>query len=176
MSAVYWARTVPDELRAHDTMIDPDYSDIFFGTVATPVELTPAWIRSVLSNAPARLRLALGLALLTQRYVLGLQLERGRTADHLIGWSIADRGDHWFRLEAASRLGRGHLVFHLDGRRLAMATFLRHDRWVGRLIWAPVSLGHRAVGLALVRYATTWTGSQESSSTAWEPPRRHPAF
>ena len=150
MARVRWLNEVPPEIRSHDTLAHADYEDMFYGP-AKPLDMSPeAWTRN-LQRAPARLLLVLRMALLAQRRILGLRLQRPST-QHPLGWKLAERGDHWFRLEAASWMGEGHLVFHRDGRHVSVATFLRYDWYIGKLIWAPMSYGHRMVGLALLGY------------------------
>jgi hypothetical protein len=42
---------------------------------------------------------------------------------------------------------------HADDEQLSFASFIRYDRWLGKIVWPPVSLIHRQVALALVRSA-----------------------
>jgi hypothetical protein len=90
---------------------------------------------------------------LIQRVALGLRLKRQASPDHVLGWKIAGRGDHWMRLEAASWFLTGHVLVHVDHDQLSFATFVRYDRPVAALIWPPVSLIHHQVALALMRSA-----------------------
>lgn len=152
MSPVHWLREVPAEIRAHDTLVGANYEDIFYGLAIDAVDMSPeAWARSFY-GAPARLRLVLRLAHFTQRRVLGMRLNRD-SPHHFLGWELAARGDHWFRLEAISWMGEGHLIFHRDRQRVSVATILRYDRRIGKVIWVPVSRLHALVGLLLLRYA-----------------------
>jgi hypothetical protein len=67
----------------------------------------------------------------------------GGSPDHVQGWRIAGRGDDWIRLETASSVMTAHAVIHLEDGRLSLALFLRYERAIAALIWAPVSLMHR---------------------------------
>ena len=168
MSSVHWERSVPDEISGHDTLVNPDYADVFFGWVAAPTVRSPeAWARALIQDAPLRLRVLLRVAVLVQTNLLGLRLSRRPSPDHFLGWRIAARGDHWFRLEAASWFGVAHLVFHFDRRRVSVATFIRYDHRLSRLIWLPVSYGHRHVGLAILRYAVSAPSLRMSPQAAW---------
>ena len=59
-----------------------------------------------------------------------------------MGWKIADRGDSWIRLEAASWFLTGHVLVHVDNDQLSLASFVRYDRPLATLVWPPVSLIH----------------------------------
>ena len=160
MSEVHWLREVPAEIRVHSPLTPLGYEDFFYGP-SRPIEMSPeAWARA-LHSAPVRLRLVLGIAVFTQRRVLGLRLGR-HSAERLFGWTVAERGDHWFRLEAVSWMGEANLLFHRDERHVSVATFLRYDRRIGKIIWTPVSHGHRRVGLALLGYVLNTAASRAS--------------
>ena len=146
-----FSRDVPAALRALDTLVDPDYADVFTATAPEPPSRPlDAWLRSVLSRSPSAVS---RLPFHVQRHVLRLRIDAGPSEDRLIGWPIAARGDDWVRLEATGPLMTGHLVFHADGRHLALATFVRYEHPSARLVWPPVSLVHRQVGLAFIRRA-----------------------
>jgi hypothetical protein len=140
---------VPAALRALDTLVATDYADVFTATAAEPAPRPlDAWLGSVLSRRPSGLdRLPFEI----QRHVLRMRLDRDSAEERLLGWPIAARGDDWLRLEATGPLMTGHLVFHADDRRLAMATFVRYEHPLAPLVWRPVSLLHRQVGLAFLR-------------------------
>jgi hypothetical protein len=104
----------------------------------------------MLKGVPRGLLLAVPLI---QRVVLGLRLELRHSPEHVIGWKIADRGEHHVRIEAASWFLTGHVLVHVDDSHLSFATFLLYDRPLAALVWPPVSLVHRQVVLALVRSA-----------------------
>jgi len=157
MAQLTWQREVPATMRRLDTLPDPDYADLFT-TVADRAPQGPAlrWLRELVGTAPLQVRVVLGVAVLVQRTVLGLR--PARTADSrrgLLGWRVTGHGDDWVRLEASSSLMTGHLVYHLEGRRISFATFVRYDRRVAAYVWPPVSRVHRLVGLYLLRYART---------------------
>jgi hypothetical protein len=88
-----------------------------------------------------------------QRVFLGLRLKLRPSPDRLLGWKIADRGENWMRIEAASWFLTGHVVMHVGEGQISVASFIRYDRRPAAYIWPPVSLIHRQVVLALVRSA-----------------------
>jgi hypothetical protein len=144
-----FSRDVPAALRALDTLVDPDYADVFTATATeAPERPLEPWLRSVLAGVPNGLS---RVPFHVQRSVLRLRLDPRPSPDRLWGWAIAGRGDDSLRLEATGPLMTGHLVFHADGRRLAMATFVRYEHRLAALVWPPVSLLHRQVGLVLMR-------------------------
>jgi hypothetical protein len=150
-SNVRWSRDVPDAIRSLDTLADPDYADIVTATVSKTPQRTPEeWVRVALQGMPRGLLLVVPPL---QRIVLGLRLERRRSPDHVLGWKITHRDEHQMRLEASSWLLTAHIVGHIDEGVMSFATFLRYERAPAALIWAPISLIHRQVALALVRSA-----------------------
>jgi hypothetical protein len=104
----------------------------------------------LLGDVPVPLRVLVPVA---QRLLLGLRLQLQPSPDHLLGWKIADRGDNWVRIEAASWFISSHVIFLADGGQLSLASFLRYDRRIAALIWPPVSLIHRQVTVAMMRSA-----------------------
>lgn len=148
-----WRRGVPAAIRALDTLVDPDYTDVFTAEAReAPPRPLDRWFRSVMNGVPGGLR---RFTFLAQRGLLGLRLDPRPAPDRLIGWRFAGGGDDWFLLEATSWMLTGHVVFQADGRHLSFATFVRYDHAAARLVWPPVSLIHRQVGLALMRYAAS---------------------
>jgi hypothetical protein len=162
-STVRWRREVPEAIRSLGALANADYADI----VTATVDETPAdpdqFIRAVLKNLPRGLVIFIPFV---QRVFLGLRLELRPTPDRLLGWKIADRGENWIRLEAASWFLTGHVVMHADEGLLSFASFIRYDRRIAALVWPPISLIHRRVALALVRSAIRAQYQDPASSHA----------
>lgn len=151
---VTWRRDVPEAVRTLDTLAEPDYCDVFTATSGRGGDVSAdRWLRGLTRDAPVRIRLVLGLARSVQRTVLGLRPEPGPRGDLVMGWRLAERHHDWLRLEAASWFMTGHLVLMVDGPQVSLATFVRYERRAGALIWPPVSVLHRVVGLVLMRHA-----------------------
>ncbi len=151
ISTVHWQREVPEAIRSLHTLARSDYADIVITTVSqTPSRTPEQWIRTALSGLPRGLLLFVPFV---QRVVLGLRLELRPSPDHVLGWKIADRGENWIRIEAASWFLTGHVIVHVDHGRLSFASFVRYDHRVAALVWPPVSMIHRQVALALMRSA-----------------------
>jgi hypothetical protein len=148
---VAWQRDVPESIRSLGGLANPDYLDLFTATTnKAPEKPAEAWARVVLESAPYYIDLGVFVA---QRLLLGLRLGPRRSPDYVIGWKIAARGHGWVRIEAASWMMTASLVFKVDEVGLSMAVFLRYDRRMAALVWPPISLAHRKVGLALMRRA-----------------------
>jgi hypothetical protein len=147
-STVRWRREVPDAIRSLGALANADYADVVTATITeTPADLEQL-IEAALKGVPRGL---LVLIPFVQRVFLGLRLQLRPSPDHLLGWKIADRGENWIRIEAASWFLTGHVVMHGDERQLSFASFIRYDRRLAAFVWPPVSLIHRQVALALVR-------------------------
>jgi hypothetical protein len=86
------------------------------------------------------------------RVLCGLRLAWRPSPDYVGGWKIADRGDSWIRLEAASWFMTAHLVLEVDDRHLSVATFIRYDRPMAALVWPPLSAAHRFLMPGLLRH------------------------
>jgi hypothetical protein len=149
-STVQWRREVPEAIRSLGALADADYADIVTATIdETPTE-PDELIQGALSGVP---RVLLFFTPFAQRVFLGLRLKLRPSSDRLLGWEIADRGESWIRIEAASWFLTAHVVMHAEEGQLSFASFVRYDRRIAALLWPPISLIHRQVALALVRSA-----------------------
>jgi hypothetical protein len=152
MTPVAWHRDVPESMRPLGGLANPDYLDLFTATTDGALE-KPAedWGRIVLERVmPGYIRLGVFVA---QRLLLGLRLGPRRSSNHIAGWKITERGDGWVRIEAASWMMTASLVFKIDETRLSLVSFFRYDRRIAALVWPPISIAHRNVGLVLMRRA-----------------------
>jgi hypothetical protein len=150
ISTVRWQREVPEAIRALGVLPDADYADIVTARIGTQPTEPEQLIDAALKGVPRALLLVTPFV---QRVVLGLRLKLRPAPDRILGWKIADRGDEWMRIEAASWFLTGHVVMHVDAGQVSFASFVRYDRRLAALVWPPVSLIHRQVALALVRSA-----------------------
>lgn len=146
-SAVRWRRDVPEAIRLLGALEDADYADIVTATIAETPADPDELVRAALSGMPRGLLLAIPFV---QRVFLGLRVKLRPSPDRVLGWKIADRGENWIRIEAGSWFLTGHVVMHVDGRDISLASFVRYDRWPAAWVWPPVCLIHRQVALALV--------------------------
>ena len=138
VSTVVGLRYVPEAIRSLDTFDNPDYVDLFTVTTSRATEKSPEqWARAVLESTP------LGQSARSLWRLLGLRLGPRHSAHHVQGWKIAARGDNWIRLETASWYMTGHAVVRVDEGHVSVALFLRYNRWVAALVWAPVGVMHR---------------------------------
>lgn len=144
-----WSRQVPEHVAALSTLVGPDYVDSFSTTLPAPPSERPAqMVDASFQASPLWLRLVVPFA---QRTVLGLRIEPHSSPEHPIGWEITGAGDDWLRLGATSSIVSAELAGTIEDRRVTIATFIRYERWPARVLWPPVSLAHRRVGLTLLR-------------------------
>jgi hypothetical protein len=163
-STVRWSREVPEAIRSLGALANADYADIVTATISeTPGGTPDRLIQTALEGVPRGLLFFIPRF---QRVFLGLRVKLRPSPDHLLGWKIADRGDNWIRLHAASWFLTGHVVAHIDEGRISLASFLHYDRRPAAFVWPPVSLVHRQVALALVRSATRAQYQDPASSHA----------
>ena len=136
VSRAVGTREVPGSVRALSSLPDPGYADLF--SLATEVEATPEqWARAMFGNVPGP-----GERLIWQG-LLGMRLARGRSPSTVAGWRIGGRGQDWIRLEASSWFLTGNLLVQAADGRVSLATFLRYDRPLGRLVWPRLAAIHR---------------------------------
>ena len=154
---VVGVNNIPDAIRGHDTLVSPDYVDLFTVTTSGAGEKSAEqWARVVLETTPA------GRSAPLLWRLLGLRLGPTPSPDYVQGWKIADRGEGWIRIEAASWFLTAHGVVQVDDRQLSVALFIRFERPIAALIWPPVSALHRRgaavmLGQALKSHASIET-------------------
>jgi hypothetical protein len=85
MSGAHWQRDVPDAIRSHDTLVNPDYADFFTATASKPTDKSPEeWVHAAFESAPVILRFVVPLA---QRLVV----EPRDVPNASDGWPVAER-------------------------------------------------------------------------------------
>jgi hypothetical protein len=132
---------------------DADYADEF--RLSTAVRATPEqWARAMFGDVPGL------FGNLVWRGLLGFRLHAGRSPATVAGWRIAGRGPDEIRLEAVSWFLTGNLVVRAAEGQVSLATFLRYDRPVGRLIWPPLSAVHRRLVPVTLRRAASVLGAR----------------
>jgi hypothetical protein len=137
LSTVVGMQNVPAAVRSHATMASPDYVDVTVSPTGATDRSPEEWARAVLEGTPT------GRSAPTLWRLLGLRLGPRPSPDHVQGWRIADRGESWIRLETSSWFMTAHAVLHAAAEQLSLALFLRFDRPIAALIWAPVAVLHR---------------------------------
>jgi hypothetical protein len=146
---------VPDSILFASSLPDADYADVF--TLSPHLDASPEqWARATLGDIPTP-----GERLIW-RGLLGLRLSRGRSPNAVAGWLIAECGDHWIRLEAGSWFLSGNLIVRTADGRMSLATFVRYDRGIARLIWPPLAAVHRRAVPALLRGAAEFRAGRRA--------------
>ena len=139
---------VPERVHALCTFDAPDYIDSFTVHTSDARERSAeGWARAVLEEAELSRRSARRLWRL-----IGLRLgPKPHSAAHVQGWSIADTGADWIRLETASWYLYAQAVCLVDESEVSLSLSLRYRRApVARFVWAFVEKPHqRAVPIML---------------------------
>jgi hypothetical protein len=146
--AVLEPRNVPDAIRSLSTLTKVDYVDLFTLATSAAADSTPEeWARAGIDDAA-------GLAgQFVWRVVLGLRLQRRSSPNHVAGWKIADWGESWVVLEAASWFLTAQIVVRVDDGQVSVATFIQYDRRIAGVVWPPLSVIHRRAMPGLLRRA-----------------------
>ncbi|AQS68607.1 DUF2867 domain-containing protein [Streptomyces pactum] len=112
--------------------------------------LTPEeWVRASYEDVPVLLRelIRAGWA-----GVLGLRLGPRSSARHVVGWRVVESGPGRIALEARAPSLTVRNVVTVDDSRLVWATYVRHERLTGRVLWALAApVHHMALPLLLGR-------------------------
>jgi hypothetical protein len=145
--AVVQQSDIPDAIRPLSAVLEADYVDVFSMSTPGHAVSPEQWARAGIEDAAGV------QGQFVWRVLLGLRLERRQSPSYVGGWKIADRGDDWLRLEAASWFLTAHIVVHVDERCLSIATLIHYDQPVAKAIWPPVSVGHRWAMPGLLRGA-----------------------
>jgi hypothetical protein len=134
-----------------DSTYNHDYADSFEAEIATGDDRSPEqWARAVFEGAPRPVRWFLVAGF---RFGLGLRFGPRPSPEHVLGWAIVDRRPDSITLQAQSWFLTSRLVFQADGSHLTQSTFVRYDRPIAAVIWAPVSIIHRQVVPRILRHA-----------------------
>ena len=137
---------VPDVIRRVSAMARPSYVDLFTVAANGAAESSSEqWTRAAVESAAG-----LG-GQFVWRALCGLRLESHGAGDRVGGWKLADRGDRWLRLEAASWFMTAHIVALVADDEVSIATFIHYDRPTGALLWPALAVAHRALMPGLLR-------------------------
>ena len=147
MPNVIQERDVPEATLALSTMAEPDYVDLFTGSAPGAADQSAEeWARVALEGASPTARFIIWQVL------CGLRLDTQPSPTRVAGWNIADSGDDWIRLEAASWFMSCEAVVRVEDDRLSVALLVHYDRG-GAMIWPVLSIGHRRAMPGLLYHA-----------------------
>jgi hypothetical protein len=134
-----------------------DYADHFVRAVDTGT--TPErWARAMFGDTPDAVERFIW------RGLLGMRLMEQASSETVAGWRIETRNEDWIRLEAASWFLSANLVVLAAHESVALATFLRYNHWLARLVWPPLSVLHRGLVPVVLRKAAKRTSSAQSAT------------
>lgn len=154
MPTVRRRRNLPGPLRSLGTRLGHDYVDVFTVEAEALPRTPEQWARAGIEKAAG------SGGQFVWRVLLGLRLAARTSPDHVAGWKIAERGEDWVRLEAASWFLTAHLIVHVKGGRVSVATFIRYDRALAALLWPAMSAGHRRAMPGLLRRAVKFAARE----------------
>lgn len=139
---------VTDDMRAASTVADSDYASAFQVAVSTIDARSPEqWARTAFEDAPRLLR---SIIVIGWRVALGLRLGPRASPDHVLGWKIVSSTPDAITLEVGSRLVTAVKVLQVGAGRATAATFVRYERWPGRIVWRVIApVHHRTEPLLL---------------------------
>jgi hypothetical protein len=127
---------VPQQIAASFARSTANYAAAFALTTETAATSTPRqWATAVFVGAPAALRWCIVFG---WRRVLGLRLGPRPSADHVLGWAIAD-GDLMAgstELTAESRLLRASNIVAVEPSAVTWVTLVHYSHAAARLLWA----------------------------------------
>ena len=132
-----------------------DYVDVFTATTDAAALASPErWARAGVEDAAG------SAGQFVWRRILALRLDGRPSPERIGGWTIADRGDDWIRLEARSWCLTAHILVQAGRTELTIATFIRYDRPPASLVWPRLAVAHRRAMPGLMRRAVrSVTGS-----------------
>lgn len=147
-----------------------DYCDSFAAEPAIGDDRSPEqWARATFEQAPRAVRWFLRAGF---RFVLGLRLGPRRSPRHVFGWTIVEEGPDSITLELRSWCLTSRLLFRTHDSLLTQSTFVRYDRPVAAVIWAPVGIVHRQIIPRLLRRATSHEDTQRTADQPSTAPQR----
>jgi hypothetical protein len=155
-----------DQIRALDTLADPDYAAAWEVAIADgDARSAEQWARLAFEDAPRALR-----AFIVAGWTFGLRLRLGPrpSPDHVLGWTIASAATDRIILSVQSGLlGTAHLVLQIEGSRIVLASFVRYEKRGARPIWSAVQpLHHQILPYLLGRAASRSLSSQAARTAA----------
>lgn len=140
ITGVVGVERVPEPIRSLHGLDRVDYADVFTLHTASAADWSAEeWARAVLEEGQAARR----FAFIPWRVLLGLRLGPSHTPRYVHGWKIADGGEDWIRLEAASWLMTCHAVAQIAEGQVSVALFVRYDQPIAARWWPVLSVVHR---------------------------------
>jgi hypothetical protein len=131
----------PDaDTRSASTLDRIDYTDAFVVDVDAPRgRRAEEWMRVILEDAPASMR----LRLLSAWSAIGLKVSLPGAERSVLGWRIRASDTDFVLLGADSRIGMpGELLLRRRETGLLFATFVQQDNSIARGLWASIESAH----------------------------------
>jgi hypothetical protein len=134
---------VPEAIRLREDLAGADRTIAFELAADEPRSATAEqWARATWEGASAIVRWFMTLG---WRFILGLQLTRGRSPTSVLGWSMTDEQPDTVTLQAHAALISAHNVVIVQESTVLWITLVRYERPIARPVWRLVEPVHRIV-------------------------------
>jgi hypothetical protein len=143
---------LPDEIRALDSLPEPDYASAFELSIQ-PITTGPPqdWARAVFEGAPPIMRRFIRAG---WRFPLRFRLAPPGAPGHILGCRILSDERTMIVLEQRSPLMTAHNIVSVEPTRLVWATLVRYRQPVARPLWSvSATIHHRTLPYLLTRAA-----------------------
>lgn len=128
------------DARSSSRLARIDYADAFVVDVDAPrSRRAEEWMRVILEDAPASMR----LRLLSAWSAIGLKVSLPGSDRSVLGWQIRASDADFVLLGADSRIGMpGELLLRRHESGLLFATFVQQDNPIARRLWSSIESAH----------------------------------
>jgi hypothetical protein len=148
---------VTEEVRAGNTLAEPDYSGAFEVLITRTDARSPEqWARATFEGAPRAVRWCVVLG---WRMALGLRLGPPASPDHVLGWKIVTTAPDAIVLEAQSALVTARKVLRIEDSRVILTTLVRYERRGAGAVWSAITPIHHRTEPYLLGRAASHPGS-----------------
>lgn len=144
---------VTDDIKAVDTLAQPDYGSAFELSVPGATVRSPEqWARAIFEGAPRAIRwfLQVGWVL-----ALGVRLGPRSSPEYVLGCRITHTDPGVIILELQSRLLAAHDLILVQDSRVQFATFVRYKKPLARALWSVAGLIHHRMVPYLLKHAVS---------------------
>jgi len=135
---------VTDEIRAFDTLAQPDYAAAWEVMISSRDRRSAEeWARATFEGAPRALR-----AFVVAGWIAGLRLRLGPrpSPDHVLGWTVVTTTPDLVILSVESKmLGTAHLMVSVEESRVILGSFVRYEKRGARQLWSTVQPLHHEI-------------------------------
>jgi hypothetical protein len=134
---------VPRSVTAREDLAGADRALTYELPTDAMTSMTPEqWARGTFEGAPPPVRWFLVFGF---KFVLGLELQSGRSPDHVLGWQMSEEAPDTVILRASSCLIDGCNIATEQGSSVLWTTLVRYKNGLARLLWRTVEPVHAII-------------------------------